>query len=51
MLKKILSTLLVAAVGVTPLLAADKINGAGASFPAPLYTVGHLTIEKTQKIV
>jgi phosphate transport system substrate-binding protein len=37
MFKKILSTLLVASVGVTPLLAADKINGAGASFPAPLY--------------
>ncbi|WP_373071438.1 phosphate ABC transporter substrate-binding protein PstS [Sulfurimonas sp.] len=37
MLKKIVSTLVVAAVAVTPLLAADKINGAGASFPAPLY--------------
>jgi len=37
MLKKIVSTLLVAVVGVTPLLAKDKINGAGASFPAPLY--------------
>ncbi len=37
MLRKIVSTLLIAVVGVTPLLAKDKINGAGASFPAPLY--------------
>lgn len=37
MLKKIASSLLVAAVATTSVLAADKINGAGASFPAPLY--------------
>ncbi len=37
MLKKIASGLLVAAVVVTAANAGDKINGAGASFPAPLY--------------
>jgi len=37
MLKKLLSSLIAVTIGVTPLLAADKINGAGASFPAPLY--------------
>nr|WP_321266674.1 phosphate ABC transporter substrate-binding protein PstS [uncultured Sulfurimonas sp.] len=37
MLKKILGTALVASVLVSSSVAADKINGAGASFPAPLY--------------
>jgi len=37
MLKRIASTLLLAAVAVTGAAAADRINGAGASFPAPLY--------------
>jgi phosphate transport system substrate-binding protein len=37
MLKKLASSLLVAAVAVTAANAGDKINGAGASFPAPLY--------------
>ena len=37
MLKKIASGLLVAAVAVTAASAGEKINGAGASFPAPLY--------------
>ncbi|MBU0719881.1 phosphate ABC transporter substrate-binding protein PstS [bacterium] len=37
MLKKIASVALVAAVSFTSTFAADKINGAGASFPAPLY--------------
>ncbi len=37
MFKKVLSAMLVASVAITPLLAKDKINGAGASFPAPLY--------------
>ena len=37
MLKRIASGLLVAAVAVTSATAGDKINGAGASFPAPLY--------------
>ena len=37
MLKRIASSLLVAAVAVTSATAGDKINGAGASFPAPLY--------------
>jgi len=37
MLKKILSVALVATISVTSSFAGDKINGAGASFPAPLY--------------
>jgi phosphate transport system substrate-binding protein len=37
MFKKLASIALVAAVTVTSSFAADKINGAGASFPAPLY--------------
>ena len=37
MLKRIATGLLAAAVAVTSAAAADKINGAGASFPAPLY--------------
>ena len=37
MLKKIASVALLAAVCVSSSFAADKINGAGASFPAPLY--------------
>ena len=37
MLKKIVSAALIAAVTLTSSIAADKINGAGASFPAPLY--------------
>ncbi|MBU1217030.1 phosphate ABC transporter substrate-binding protein PstS [bacterium] len=37
MFKKIASIALVAAVTITSSFAADKINGAGASFPAPLY--------------
>ena len=37
MFKKLASLALVAAVAVTSSLAAEKINGAGASFPAPLY--------------
>jgi len=37
MLKKILSSILIASVAVTSSIASDKISGAGASFPAPLY--------------
>ena len=37
MLKKIASVALIAAVTMTSSFAGDKINGAGASFPAPLY--------------
>lgn len=37
MLKRIASLALAASVAVSSLAAADKINGAGASFPAPLY--------------
>jgi len=37
MLKRIASVALVAAVTFTSSIAGDKINGAGASFPAPLY--------------
>ncbi|MEA1892961.1 MAG: phosphate ABC transporter substrate-binding protein PstS [Campylobacterota bacterium] len=37
MLKKFLGVALVAAVTFSSSIAADKINGAGASFPAPLY--------------
>jgi len=37
MLKKIASVALLAAVCVSSSFSADKINGAGASFPAPLY--------------
>jgi phosphate transport system substrate-binding protein len=37
MLKRIATGLLVAAVAVTAASAGEKINGAGASFPAPLY--------------
>jgi phosphate transport system substrate-binding protein len=37
MLKKIASVALITAVTLTSSFAGDKINGAGASFPAPLY--------------
>ena len=37
MLKQITSVALIAAVTLTSSIAGDKINGAGASFPAPLY--------------
>lgn len=37
MLKKIIGAALIAAVSFSSSMAADKINGAGASFPAPLY--------------
>ncbi len=37
MIKRIVSAALIAAVTVTASIAADKISGAGASFPAPLY--------------
>ncbi len=37
MLKKIASAALIAAVTLTSSMAGDRINGAGASFPAPLY--------------
>ena len=37
MLKRIASAALITAVTLTSLIAGDKINGAGASFPAPLY--------------
>lgn len=37
MLKRLASAALVAAVCITSSVANDKINGAGASFPAPLY--------------
>ncbi|SMP88722.1 phosphate ABC transporter substrate-binding protein, PhoT family [Epsilonproteobacteria bacterium SCGC AD-311-C15] len=37
MLKQIASVALIAAVTLTSSFAGDKINGAGASFPAPLY--------------
>jgi len=37
MLKRIATGLLLAAVAATGVIAGDKINGAGASFPAPLY--------------
>jgi phosphate transport system substrate-binding protein len=37
MLKTIVSTLLLASVALTSSFAEDKLNGAGASFPAPLY--------------
>jgi phosphate transport system substrate-binding protein len=37
MLKRMAKSALIIAVAATALAAADKINGAGASFPAPLY--------------
>ncbi len=37
MFKKIASLAIIAAITATSSFAADKINGAGASFPAPLY--------------
>jgi phosphate transport system substrate-binding protein len=37
MLKKLALLTLVGSISVTSLLAEDKINGAGATFPAPLY--------------
>ncbi|MEA1918514.1 MAG: phosphate ABC transporter substrate-binding protein PstS [Campylobacterota bacterium] len=37
MLNQIVSTLLLASVALTASFAGDKLNGAGASFPAPLY--------------
>ncbi|MEA2111846.1 MAG: phosphate ABC transporter substrate-binding protein PstS [Campylobacterota bacterium] len=37
MLKRIAAAALITAVTVTSSIAGDKINGAGASFPAPLY--------------
>ncbi len=37
MLKKIALVTLAASISITSLLAEDKINGAGATFPAPIY--------------
>ncbi|MFA6188726.1 MAG: phosphate ABC transporter substrate-binding protein PstS [Sulfuricurvum sp.] len=37
MLPKMTKALLIAAVAATSMIAADKINGAGATFPAPCY--------------
>ncbi|MEO1953285.1 MAG: phosphate ABC transporter substrate-binding protein PstS, partial [Campylobacterales bacterium] len=37
MLKKLTLASLVVAASISSTFAADKINGAGASFPAPLY--------------
>lgn len=37
MLPKMTKVLLVAAIAATSMMAADKINGAGATFPAPCY--------------
>lgn len=37
MLRKVTKGLVIAAVAATSILAADKINGAGATFPAPVY--------------
>lgn len=37
MLKRMAKSALIVAVAATALIAGDKINGAGASFPAPLY--------------
>jgi phosphate transport system substrate-binding protein len=37
MLKRMAKSALIVAVAATAMIAADKINGAGASFPAPLY--------------
>jgi phosphate transport system substrate-binding protein len=37
MLPKMTKVLLVAAIAATSMIAADKINGAGATFPAPCY--------------
>ncbi len=37
MFKKLASLAIIAAISATSSFAADKINGAGASFPAPLY--------------
>ena len=37
MLPKMTKALLIAAVAATSMMAADKINGAGATFPAPCY--------------
>lgn len=37
MLKKVTKALVIAAIGATSMVAAEKINGAGATFPAPCY--------------
>jgi len=49
MLKRIISAALVAAVTFSVANAADKINGAGASFPAPLYYDWAYNYQKTTK--
>ncbi len=49
MLKRIASGLIVAAVAATSMMAADKINGAGASFPAPLYYDWAYNYQKSTK--
>ncbi len=49
MVKGIISAALIAAVSVTASIAADKISGAGASFPAPLYYDWAYTYQKETK--
>jgi len=49
MLKKIATSALLVAVAATASIAADKISGAGASFPAPLYYDWAFTYGKETK--
>lgn len=49
MFKKIVSTLILASVVITSSHAGDKLNGAGASFPAPLYYDWAYQYRKTTK--
>ena len=50
MLPKITKCLLIAAVAATSMMAADKINGAGATFPAPCYYDWAYSYQKATKI-
>ncbi len=50
MLKNITKGLVIAAVAATSMIAADKINGAGATFPAPCYYDWAYNYQKATKV-
>lgn len=49
MLKRMAKSALIVAIAATAMIASDKINGAGASFPAPLYYDWAYTYQKETK--
>ncbi|MGZ8546094.1 MAG: substrate-binding domain-containing protein, partial [Sulfuricurvum sp.] len=50
MFKNITKGLVIAAVAATSMIAADKINGAGATFPAPCYYDWAYNYQKATKV-